>query len=78
MAKQGILLKSLLFIIFSAVLCCFNSCKSNKWSMPPNYLGSWQSATHKISIRTYTNKEEYKKEQVCTVASQGKTDFIKR
>jgi hypothetical protein len=23
-------------------------------------------------------KEEYKKEQVCTVASQGKTDFIKK
>jgi len=31
-----------------------------------------------LSPQVLAKKEEYKKEQVCTVASQGKTDFIKR
>lgn len=28
--------------------------------MPSNYLGAWQSATHKITVRTPINKEDYK------------------
>ncbi len=28
--------------------------------MPISYLGAWQSATHKITVRTYISKEEYK------------------
>lgn len=27
--------------------------------MPINYLGAWQSATHKITVRTPINKEDY-------------------
>jgi len=47
-------------IVLALFVLFMNSCKSNKWSMPSRYLGAWQSATHKITVRTYINKEEYK------------------